>query len=59
MLLLTVIKIDHEWVLFSESIESQIYFELASISKNREFELLRFYSTDRVGELQRLRQVSA
>ena len=35
MLLLAFIKIDHEYVLFSEFSVSQTYFELASISKNR------------------------
>ena len=29
------LKIDHEYVLFSESSVSHIYFDLASISKNR------------------------
>ena len=32
MLLKTVIEIDHEWVILSESSVSQIYFELVSIS---------------------------
>ena len=34
MLLKTVIKTDHEYVPFSETSGSQIYLELASISKN-------------------------
>ena len=36
MLLKTVLKIDHEYVLFSESSVSQ-NFEIASLSKNQKF----------------------
>ena len=46
MFLWTVNKIDHENVLFSESSVSQIYFELASISKIPKFEFSRFYCTN-------------
>ena len=35
MLLQTVIKIEHEYVLLSDSRVPQIYFELARISKNQ------------------------
>ena len=35
MLLLALIKVDHEYILFSKLNLSQIYFELASISTNR------------------------
>ena len=45
MFLLTVIKTYHRYVLFSEFSVSQIYFELASISKNWSSNFSRFYCT--------------